>query len=70
MDEDEEEPKPKPKKKVKKVDEATLKMRMDQDKEVAALREEKDRILMKIDELANRKEDKEQMREEAMHMMQ
>ena len=68
MDE-EEIPKP-PKKEVKKADEATLKMRMDQDKEVKALREERDRISQKIEELSKRKEDPEQMREEAIQYIQ
>lgn len=67
--EDEEIPKP-PKKVVKKVDEATLKQRMDQDKEVRALREERDRIALKVEELSKRKEDPEQMREEAIQYIQ
>jgi hypothetical protein len=67
---DQEENSKPPKKEIKKVDEATLKHRMDQDKEVRALREERDRITMKVEELSRRKEDPEQMREEAIQYIQ
>lgn len=43
---------------------------MDQDKEVKALREEKERIQAKIEELSKRKEDEDELREEALSMMQ
>lgn len=58
------------KKEVRKVDDATLKKRMDQDKEVRALREEKDRIQQKIEELSRRKEDEEELKEEALQLIQ
>jgi hypothetical protein len=70
MSTDEEEISKPPKPIAKKVDEVTLKKRMDQDKEVRALREEKNRISYKIDEISKRKDDPEQMREEAFQYIQ
>lgn len=58
------------KKEVRKVDDATLKQRMDEDKEVRALREELKRIASKIAELADRKENEDEMREEALQLIE
>jgi len=67
---EEEEEKPLPKSEVKKVDDATLKQRMDQDKEVRTLREEKERIANMIQDQANKESSEEQLMEEALQMVQ
>lgn len=59
-----------PKKEVKKVDEATLKNRMDQDKEVQKLRKEKELIENKIKELSSKEVTEEELIEEALQLMQ
>jgi hypothetical protein len=65
-----EEEAPLPKKEIIKVDEATLKMRMDQDKDVQKLRKEKELIENKIRELSSKKVTEEELTEEALKLMQ
>jgi len=58
------------KKEVRKVDEETLRKRMETDKEIKTLREEKDRIVNKLEKLKNKKVDDKQLEEEALQLIQ